>query len=86
LFFIIQQEGNCAFVDVRLFGSSNKQKNDQLSAAYSALLNKKLGIPTERIYLNFTGFGSGTWFIFSYFFFLILFTVFFDRGMGDSTF
>lgn len=53
--------GDCAFVDVRVFGPTNASKNTAITKAYSKLLNETLGIPTERVYLTFTSYNSGYW-------------------------
>ena len=53
--------GDAAFVDVRSIGGLNRDVNRKLSEGTCALLRETLGIPPERIYLNFTDVPAGNW-------------------------
>src|SRR5207253_2105158 len=46
--------GESAFVDLRSIGGLSGAVNRQLSQKICHLLNEKLGVPQDRIYLNFT--------------------------------
>jgi phenylpyruvate tautomerase PptA (4-oxalocrotonate tautomerase family) len=50
-----------AFVDVRGVGPFTQTVNSKISRQVSDLLRRDLGIPTERIYLNFTSFQPSHW-------------------------
>jgi phenylpyruvate tautomerase len=53
--------GPAAFVDLRGIGGLSGEVNAQLSGRICALLNKSLGIPQDRIYLNFTEMAAANW-------------------------
>jgi phenylpyruvate tautomerase len=53
--------GNAAFVDVRSIGGLNTDVNGQLSQKVCALLTQLLGLPPNRIYLNFSELEAGNW-------------------------
>ena len=53
--------GNAAFVDVRSLGGLTGDVNRKLSQKVSQLLNDSLGIPPNRIYLNFTDVQARHW-------------------------
>jgi phenylpyruvate tautomerase PptA (4-oxalocrotonate tautomerase family) len=53
--------GDAAFVDVRSIGSLNDDVNRQLSQKIGALLKESLGVPMDRIYLNFTDVPAASW-------------------------
>ncbi|MCI8320812.1 MAG: hypothetical protein HFH02_07025 [Dorea sp.] len=51
--FYFQGDGNtpAAFVDVRIFGGSDRASYEQLTAALTSILTKELGTPSDRIYV-----------------------------------
>ena len=53
--------GEAAFVDLRSIGGLNNSVNHQLSQKIGALLKESLGVPPDRIYLNFTDVPAGNW-------------------------
>ena len=53
--------GDAAFVDVRSIGGLSNDVNRQLSQQVCALLKESLGIPPERVYLNFTDVEAEDW-------------------------
>lgn len=53
--------GEAAFVDVRGIGGLNADINRQLSEKICRALNESLGVPPNRIYLNFTEIEAGNW-------------------------
>jgi phenylpyruvate tautomerase len=53
--------GDAAFVDVRSLGGLTDDVNRKLSQKVSQLLHDSLGIPPNRIYLNFTDFQASHW-------------------------
>ena len=53
--------GNAAFVDVRSIGGLTDDVNRKLSQKVSQLLHDSLGIPQNRIYLNFTDVEASHW-------------------------
>jgi phenylpyruvate tautomerase PptA (4-oxalocrotonate tautomerase family) len=53
--------GDAAFVDVRSIGGLSGDVNRQLSQKVCRLLNESLGVPQDRIYLNFTDVEAGNW-------------------------
>ena len=53
--------GPGAFVDVRSIGNLNSDKNQSLSAKICAALQEEMGIPSDRIYLNFTDVPRSDW-------------------------
>ena len=60
----MQMSGNpddAAFVDVRSIGGLTGDVNRRLSQKVCQLLHDSLGIPPNRIYLNFTDFQASHW-------------------------
>jgi phenylpyruvate tautomerase len=53
--------GDAAFVDVRSLGGLTDDVNRKLSQKVSQLLHDSLGIPPNRIYLNFTDVQASHW-------------------------
>ena len=53
--------GNVAFVDVRSIGGLAGDVNQKLSQKVCKLLNEALGVPPNRIYLNFTDVEASHW-------------------------
>ena len=53
--------GDAAFVDVRSIGGLTDDVNRKLSQKVCKLLNDSLGIPENRVYLNFTDVEAGNW-------------------------
>jgi phenylpyruvate tautomerase len=53
--------GDAAFVDVRGIGGLTAAVNRQLSQKVCQLLNQSLGVPADRIYLNFTDVEASNW-------------------------
>ena len=53
--------GDAAFVDVRSIGGLTEDVNRKLSQKVCQLLNDSLGIPKNRIYLNFTEVEASHW-------------------------
>ena len=53
--------GDAALVDVRSIGGLSGDVNRQLSQKVCRLLNESLGVPQERVYLNFTEVEAGHW-------------------------
>ncbi len=53
--------GDAAFVDIRGIGGLSGEVNRQLSQKVCRLLNEALGVPPDRIYLNFTELEAGNW-------------------------
>jgi len=53
--------GDAAFVDVRSIGGLTSDVNRKLSQKVSQLLHDSLGIPPNRIYLNFTDVQASHW-------------------------
>jgi phenylpyruvate tautomerase PptA (4-oxalocrotonate tautomerase family) len=53
--------GDAAFVEVRSIGGLSQDVNRQLSEKVCRLLNESLGVPSNRIYLNFTDVGAADW-------------------------
>ena len=50
-----------AFVDIRSIGGLSGDVNRKLSQQVCKLLNDSLGIPPDRVYLNFTAVEVGNW-------------------------
>jgi len=50
-----------AFVDIRSIGGLNDGVNRKLSQQVCKLLNDSLGIPSARVYLNFTDVKASNW-------------------------
>ena len=53
--------GDAAFVDIRGIGGLSGDVNRQLSQKLCRLLNESLGVPANRIYLNFTELEASNW-------------------------
>jgi phenylpyruvate tautomerase PptA (4-oxalocrotonate tautomerase family) len=53
--------GDAAFVDVRSIGGLTDGVNRKLSQKVCQLLSDSLGVPQNRIYLNFTDVQAGRW-------------------------
>jgi phenylpyruvate tautomerase PptA (4-oxalocrotonate tautomerase family) len=53
--------GDAAFVDIRSIGGLNDDVNRQLSQKIGSLLKESLGVPPDRVYLNFTDVPAGNW-------------------------
>ncbi|HZQ45710.1 MAG TPA: phenylpyruvate tautomerase MIF-related protein [Verrucomicrobiae bacterium] len=53
--------GDAAFVDLRSIGGLTKDVNRKLSQQICKLLNDSLGIPPDRIYLNFADVDAANW-------------------------
>ena len=53
--------GDAAFVDVRSIGGLSAEVNRKLSQQVCKLLNDSLGIPADRVYLNFADVEAGNW-------------------------
>ena len=53
--------GDAAFVDIRGIGGLSGDVNRQLSQKLCRLLNEALGVPPDRIYLNFTEIKATNW-------------------------
>ena len=55
------KEGPAAFVDVRSIGKLNSKTNSPLAQKLSDALSASLGIPANRIFLNFTDVPAADW-------------------------
>lgn len=53
--------GGGAFVDIRSIGGLSADVNRQLSQKVCATLAQSLGVPANRVYLNFTDVEAGNW-------------------------
>ena len=53
--------GPAAYVEVRSIGGLSRAVNRQLSERIGALLQERLGIPPERVYLGFTSVSAENW-------------------------
>jgi len=53
--------GNAAFMDIRSIGGLSGDVNRKLSQQVCKLLNDSLGIPPDRVYLNFSNVDAGNW-------------------------
>jgi phenylpyruvate tautomerase PptA (4-oxalocrotonate tautomerase family) len=53
--------GDAAFVDLRSIGGLSGDVNRQLSEKICRLLNESLGVPSNRVYLNFTDVAPPNW-------------------------
>jgi phenylpyruvate tautomerase PptA (4-oxalocrotonate tautomerase family) len=54
-------EGEAAFVDIRSIGGLGGDVNRKLSQQVCKLLGDSLGIPSERVFLNFTDVPASHW-------------------------
>ena len=52
---------DAAFVDIRSIGGLTGDVNRKLSQQVCQLLNASLGVPPDRVYLNFTEVEAGNW-------------------------
>jgi phenylpyruvate tautomerase len=55
------KDGPAAFADVRSIGGLGGKVNRDISQNLCVLLNKTLGIPASRVYLNFSDVAPGNW-------------------------
>ncbi|MCU0858251.1 MAG: phenylpyruvate tautomerase MIF-related protein [Pontiellaceae bacterium] len=53
--------GHAAFVEVRSIGGLTRDVNEKLAAKICGLLEVKLQIPLNRVYLNFTEVPAAQW-------------------------
>ena len=53
--------GEAAFVDLCSIGGLSASVNKDLSKRICALLQESVGIPSDRVYLNFTDVGAQNW-------------------------
>jgi phenylpyruvate tautomerase len=53
--------GEAAFVDLRSIGGLGPEVNRQLSQRICRLLNETLGVPPNRVYLNFLEVEAANW-------------------------
>jgi phenylpyruvate tautomerase len=54
-------EGPAAYVEIRSIGGLSGAVNRKLSERICALLQERLGIPPDRVYLGFTSVGAENW-------------------------
>ena len=55
------KDGPAAFADVRSIGGLDGKVNREISQNLCVLLNKALGIPANRVYVNFADISPGNW-------------------------
>jgi phenylpyruvate tautomerase len=55
------KSGDAAFAEIRGIGGLSGDVNRQLSQKVCRLLNESLGVPPNRIYLNFTEVEAANW-------------------------
>ncbi len=53
--------GDAAYVEIRSIGGLSGDVNRKLSQQVCKLLNDSLGIPPDRVYLNFNDVEAGNW-------------------------
>ena len=53
--------GDAAFVDIRSIGGLSHDVNRKLSDHICKLLHDSLGVPPDRVYVNFTEVDAGNW-------------------------
>lgn len=53
--------GDAAFVDIRSIGGLSNDVNRKLSQQVCKLLGESLGLPPDRVYLNFSDVDAGNW-------------------------
>ena len=53
--------GDAAFVDIRSIGGLSNDVNRKLSQQVCKLLGESLGMPPDRVYLNFSDVDAGNW-------------------------
>ena len=54
-------EGPAAYADIRSIGGLSSAVNRKLSERVCALLNERLSIPPDRVYLGFTSVSAENW-------------------------
>jgi phenylpyruvate tautomerase PptA (4-oxalocrotonate tautomerase family) len=60
-FMMSGKPGDAAFVDVRSIGGLTNDVNRKLSQQVCKLLNESIGIPPDRVYLNFADVEAISW-------------------------
>ncbi len=55
------EPGPAAFLDVRSIGGLNQGVNRDLTAQVCTLMESKLGIPADRVYVSFAGSAAADW-------------------------
>jgi len=55
------KQGDAAFVDIRSIGGLSHEVNRKLSQQVCKLLTDSIGVPLDRVYLNFTNMEAGNW-------------------------
>jgi phenylpyruvate tautomerase len=55
------QDGEAALVDLRSIGGLSADTNRKLARHICQILKDSLGVPPERVYLNFTDVEAGNW-------------------------
>lgn len=55
------KEGSAAFIDLRSIGGLNKGVNRELSRKLCDLLEEKLQVPPDRVYINFSDITAQNW-------------------------
>ena len=60
-FLMSGQPGDAAFVDVRSIGGLTGAVNRKLSQQVCTILQDVLGVPPNRVYLNFSEIEAGNW-------------------------
>ena len=55
------QDDGAAFADVRSIGGLTGEVNRKLTEQVCKLMNDSLGIPPDRVYINFTDVKAGNW-------------------------
>jgi len=53
--------GPAAFVDLRSIGGLSGEVNRRLAEKITQVLNEALGVPADRVFLNFTDVKSANW-------------------------
>lgn len=53
--------GPACFIDIRSIGGLTGEVNEKLTREVCQTLNEMLGVPPERIYLNFTDVAASDW-------------------------
>ncbi|HJO93233.1 MAG TPA: phenylpyruvate tautomerase MIF-related protein [Victivallales bacterium] len=54
-------QGNSAFIEIKSLGGLNQEINRKLSSKLCSLLEKKLLIPKNRVYINYTDMERQNW-------------------------
>jgi phenylpyruvate tautomerase len=60
-FLMLGSEGNAAFADIRSIGSINSRTTLDLTQRLCRYLDELLGIPSNRVYINFTDIAAENW-------------------------